>query len=166
MELMGDNTELVFRSGMTFTVDNPMACRSAMSSSAQYGKGKTPKLILKSNGNQFKPMFVLGGSSHQITIENLLLESSGKSPFGDAIHADGSNIMIKGCDFENLDSAIVDTGSPTGLMAYNNISGPLISYFAYVKGSDQALLGNIAGDSTKQHNIRIYGSRILAYGND
>ena len=74
--------------------------------------------------------------------------------------------MIKGCDFENLDSAIVDTGSPTGLLAYNNISGPLISYFAYVKGSDQAFLGNIAGDSTKQHNIRIYGSRILAYGND
>jgi hypothetical protein len=35
-----------------------------------------------------------------------------------------------------------------------------------VRGTDQAYIGNIAGDSREQHNIRIYGSRVLAYGND
>ena len=70
-------------------------------------------------------MFVLAESSHQVTIENLLLESPAHPHSAMRFTPTGSNIVIKGCDFENLDSAIVDTGSPTGLLAYNNISGPL-----------------------------------------
>jgi PKD domain-containing protein len=166
MQLVGNNTELLFRSGMKFNVGTPISLPFSNVVVGAYGKGKTPKLVLKPNGNQFKPMFVLSNSSHQVSIENLLLESNGAQPFGDAIHAGGSNVVIKGCDFENLDSAIVDSGSPAGLVAYNNYAGPLRSYFAYVKGSDQAFLGNIVKNSTKQHNIRIYASRVLAYGND
>ena len=59
MQLMGDNTELVFRSGMTFDIDNPMSLPFSNVVIGAYGKGKTPKLVLTSNGNQFKPMFVL-----------------------------------------------------------------------------------------------------------
>ena len=165
-QLLGDNTELLFRSGETFNVDDSISLPFSNVVIGAYGKGKTPKLLLKPSGNQYKVMFGMTGASHQITIENLLLEGSGSAAFGDAIHAGGTNIVIKGVDFENLDSAIVDASSPAGLLAYNNVAGTLRSYFAFVQGSDQAFLGNIAGDSTKQHNIRIYGSRILAYGND
>jgi hypothetical protein len=130
-----------------------------------YGTGKTPQLQIRS-GQQFQPIFVLTGASHQVTIENLTLKAMGTSMFGYGIVAGGSNIIIKGLTFANLDSAIMDTNSPVGLLAMNNYAGVLKEYFAYVNGSDQAFLGNVAGDSTGQHNIRIYGSRILCYGND
>jgi PKD repeat protein len=166
MQLVGNNTELLFRRGQTFSVTSAMNIPFSNVVVGAYGKGKTPKLVLKTTGNQYSTMFGMTDASHQITIENLLLESNGANAYGDAIHAAGSNIVISGCDFENLDSAIIDSGSPQGVLAYNNSAGTLRSYFAFVKGSDQAFLGNSAGDSTKQHNIRIYGSRILCYGND
>ncbi len=167
MQLLGNNSELLFRSGQTFTMTKAINVPFSNVVIGAFGKGKRPKLVLQAKGKkQYKTMFGFSDKSHQVTIENLLLESNGKDPYGDAIHTGGSNIVIKGVDFENLDSAIVDAGAATGVMAYNNYAGPMRSYFAFVKGSDQTFLGNIAKDSTKQHNIRIYGSRILAYGND
>jgi hypothetical protein len=163
-QLLSDSTALYFRSGMTFKMKHALSLPFKNVIVGAYGKGKTPRIRLD-NPSRFAPMFLFSNSSRQITIENLYLYAKG-SAHGEGIRPDGTNITIKGIDFENLDSAIMASGAPTGLLAYNNVAGPTRSYFAYVKGSDQAFLGNIVSDSTEQHNIRIYGSRILCYGND
>jgi hypothetical protein len=165
-ELLGNNTEILFRNKMKFAVGNPISIPFKNVLIGSYGKGKPASLVLRPNGNQYKPMFVLTKASHQVRIENLALSAAGKSPFGDAIHTGGSNIVIHHCGFANLDSAMVGTNAPTGVLAYDNRAETLRSYFSFVRGSDQVYLGNVAGDSTKQHNIRIYGSRILCYKND
>ena len=163
-QLLGDNTALFFRSGMMFKMKNALSLPFSNVIVGAYGKGKTPRIRLD-NTARYAPMFLFSNSSNQITVENLVLYGKGRA-HGEAIRPDGTNITIKGCDFENLDSAIMESGAPTGLLVYNNFSGPTRSYFAYVKGTDQAFLGNTVRDSTEQHNIRIYGSRILCYGND
>src|SRR5581483_7573289 len=59
MQLMGNNTELVFRRGMKFTINNSISLPFSNVVIGAYGKGKAPKLILKPNGNQYKVMFGL-----------------------------------------------------------------------------------------------------------
>ncbi len=77
---------------------------------------------------------------------------------GEAVRPDGTDIVIRNCQFLNMDDAIMNDQSPVGLMAMDNTAGTLKEYFAFVNGSDQVYLGNTApGDSSSQHNIRIYG---------
>jgi hypothetical protein len=111
---LGDNTALYFRSGMTFKIKSPIALPFSNVVIGAYGKGKTPRLVLQTGGDQYKAMFQMTGSSHQITIENLLIEGDGKDLNGQAIHADGSNIVVKGVNFRNLDSAIMPNGTTSG----------------------------------------------------
>src|SRR2546421_972139 len=134
-QLLGNNTEVLFRNKMKFAVGNPISISFHNVLIGSYGKGKAANLVLKSNGNQYKPMFVLTKPSHQVTIENLSLSAAGKSPFGDAIHTGGSNILVKHCLFTNLASAMGGVNSPTRLLAYHNPAGKLRSSFSFVQGS-------------------------------
>lgn len=165
-QLLTDNSSLYFRSSETFKINKSITIPFSNVQIGAYGNGKTPRLELM-KGNNDTSIFQLSGGASHVSISNLLLEANTKSgAFGEGIYAAGSNITIKGMDFEHLYNAIQASGTPRGFVVQNNDAGVLTGYFAYVKGSEQAYMGNIAGDSTAQHNIRIYGSRILCYGND
>jgi hypothetical protein len=165
-QLLTDNSNLYFRSGQTFQTNSSINLPFSNVQIGAYGKGKSPSIQLM-KGNNETSILTLGTDASNVSISNLLLEGNPKAPaFGEGIYAAGANITIKGIEFENLYTAIQASGTPRGLVVQNNDAGVLNGYFAYVRGSEQAYMGNIAGDSTAQHNIRIYGSRILCYGND
>ena len=165
MQLVGNNTDLLFRRSETYKLTTPISLPFSNVQVSSYGSGKAPALQIKTSGDQYRPAFSLSGKSKQVTIENLKIDAS-SAYTGYGIVAGGSDITINSVDFEQLDSAIMATDKPTGLLAQSNYASTLREYFAYVEGSEQSYLGNTAGDSTAQHNIRIYGSQILAYGND
>ena len=95
-----------------------------------------------------------------------MLTAAGTSRIGVGIQPQGQNLVIRNCNFQNLDDAINGNFGPVGLLALDNTAGVLKEYFTYIKGTDQAYLGNTVGDSTGQHNFRTYGVRVLCYGND
>ncbi len=83
-----------------------------------------------------------------------------------AIQPGGTNLVVRNCNFQNLDDALNCNLNPVGVFAMDNTSGVLKEYFSYIKGSDHVYVGNTVGDSAVQHNFRTYAVRVLCYGND
>ena len=121
---------------------------------------------MPSTSSQFLPIVTTSAASNNTVVRDLTLDAAGSSRIGVGVQPDGTNIVIRNCNFQNLDDAILGNLAPVGVMAMDNTAGVLKEYFAYIKGTDHVYLGNTIGDSTAQHNFRTYGIRVLCYGND
>jgi hypothetical protein len=163
---LGDNTQLLFRRGETFTDATTINISFDNVTISAYGAGNAPILQVPSGTTQFLPLIVTTATADNTIINGLQFQASASARIAIAIQPAGTNLVVRKCNFQNLDDAFNCNLSPTGLMALDNISGVLKEYFSYIKGTDHVYLGNTVGDSATQHDFRTYGTRVLCYGND
>jgi hypothetical protein len=166
LPFLTDNTLLLFCRGQTFSLTNTINVTFSNVTIGAYGDGSAPVLQLASGSGQFLPMIQTATTAQNTVIRDLKFTAAGSSKIGVAIQPQGTNLVVRNCDFQNLDDAINSNLYPAGVLAMDNTAGVLKEYFAYIKGTDHAYLGNTVADSTGQHNFRTYGIRVLCYGND
>jgi PKD repeat protein len=168
LPLLSNNTQLLFRRGETFAAASTIIVSFSNVTIGAYGDptAAAPVLQLPSTATQYLPIVTTSSSATNTIVRDLTLTAAGNSKIGVGVQPQGTNIVIRNCNFQNLDDAILSNISPVGVMALGNTAGVLKEYFAYIKGTDHVYLGNTIGDSTGQHNFRTYGIRVLCYGND
>ena len=166
LPFLSNNTQLLFHRGETFSVTQTINVTFSNVTIGAYGTGSAPELQLPSTSSQFLPIVTTSAASNNTVVRDLTLDAAGSSKIGVGVQPDGTNIVIRNCNFQNLDDAINGNFGPVGLLALDNTAGVLKEYFTYIKGTDHVYLGNTIGDSTAQHNFRTYGIRVLCYGND
>ena len=163
---LADNTQLLFHRGQTFSLINTISVPFGNVTIGAYGDGDSPTLLLPSGSGTFQPFIQPTSSARNTVIRDIKFVAAGSSRIGVAIQPFGQALVVRNCEFQNLDDAILSNFSPVGVLAMDNKAGVLKEYFAYIKGTDHVYLGNTVDDSTGQHNFRTYGIRVLCYGND
>ena len=168
LSLLTDNTQILFKRGETFVLENTITIPFSNVTIGAYGDptAAAPVLLLPNQSTQYLAMIQTTSAARNTVIRDIELTAAGSSKIGIGVQPAGQNIVIRNCDFENLDDAMNCNLSPVGVLAMDNTAGPLREYFTYIKGTDHVYLGNTVGDSTGQHNFRTYGIRVLCYGND
>src|SRR5205823_6744357 len=122
-QLLSDDVTLLFRRGRTYVFPLAISLQYQNVQIGAYGKGTTPDLQIPVSAKQYTSAFLMNARSHQILIENVLIESPNRIA-GEAIRSSGTNIAIRNCRFSNMNSAIMNNLAPAGLLAYGNVSGP------------------------------------------
>ena len=182
--LAGGHAILLFKAGGTYPADNALPVAGPDVVVGRYGEGPQPVLLL-SRGTEYKPGHFINGTvsvnnnADGVTIQHLTFTSpytvadpAAPAPkVGvDAIVARGRNVVVRGCSFRGVDDAVNANGNPAGLLVQDcDAPGPtdLRAYLVWGQGTDHAYLGNTVGNSTREHNIRIFGlTRVLMYDND
>ena len=168
LALMTDDSQILFARGETFVLQNTITIPFSNVTIGAYGDSSlaAPTILLPNASAQYFPMIQTTSTAGNTVIRDLEFTAAGTSKIGVGIQPGGQNLVIRSCDFENLDDAINCNLGPVGLLAMDNTAGPLKEYFTYIKGTDHVYLGNTVADSTGQHNFRTYGIRVLCYGND
>jgi PKD repeat protein len=170
--MLADDTQVLFRRGATFDVSASLSIDHRNVTFGAYGDGARP--LLRRVAGAGESIIGLYGSADRVTIEGLAFDSphalanpSDPAPKigADGIYVRGANVVVRGCEFLNLDDAINANGKPAGLMVLDN-TAPLATgvrgYFVWSEGSDHVYLGNTAANSTREHNVRTVGvNRIL-----
>jgi hypothetical protein len=166
LPFLGDNTTLLFHRGQTFSVTSTISVPFSNVTIGAYGDGDAPTLQLPGGSSQFMPFIQPAVNARNTVIRDIKFVAAGSSKIGVGVQPFGQGLVVRNCEFQNLDDAILSNFSPVGVFAMDNKAGVLKEYFAYIKGTDHVYLGNTVDDSTTQHNFRTYGVRVLCYGND
>ncbi len=162
-ELVGDNTEVLFQRGHTYTTSECMQLGFNNVEVGAYGSGASP-IIRYTGGMDHNAVFgTMGGKN--ILIHNLGIDSASTTlddqGYVDGVRIGGQNITVRDCSFINAGYAINTNGFPDGVLIQDNISpnaNSIRMYFAWVQGKDQVYLGNTSKDSIHGHNLRIGGA--------
>lgn len=168
--MVGDNTEILFRRGDTFTTDNGMSITSDNVVVGAYGDGSAP--VIKYDGpRSYRCLISTHASSENVAIRGLVFDSiyddssiKFETNMPIAIKPSGTNTSVQNCTFLNLGYAINSNSEPTGLLVQDS-SAPsktaLRGYFVWADGQDHAYYGNSAANSG-QHIIRVSGADRVA----
>jgi hypothetical protein len=173
MSMVGDNTEVRFRRGDTFSLASGATINDDNVVVGAYGTGNRP--ILKYTGEKnYGVIFRTDEVGHNVTIRDLTFDSIYSSATNEdglpsAIRPDSPNTTILNNVFYNLGYAVNGNQNPNGLLVQGN-SAPsttgLKGYFAWVQGNDQSYLGNTVANAFA-HVLRVVGgNRILIEDND
>jgi hypothetical protein len=165
---VGDNTQLLLRRSETFSLTNTISIPFSNVTIGSFGDptAAAPVIQIPSTAGQFFPFIQTTAAAQNTVIRDLEFTAAGSAKIGVAIQPQGTNLVVRNCDFENLDDAMNCNLGPVGVLAMDNTAGVLKEYFTYIKGTDHVYLGNTVADSVGQHNFRTYGIRVLCYGND
>src|SRR5438552_1282542 len=98
-ELLSDNTTILFRRGRTYVFPAALSLQYRNVQIGAYGKGTTPDLQIPVSAKLYTSAFLMNPRSHQILIENVLIESPPHRIAGEAIRSCGTNIAIRNCQF-------------------------------------------------------------------
>jgi hypothetical protein len=183
--LAGGHAILMFKAGGTYPATTMLAVSAPDVVIGRYGQGPPPVILLSRGPLDIrgKPsssgVFSIDGRTDGITIQHLTFTTPYvvDDPAGvankvgiDAIVARGRNVVVRECSFRGVDDAVNANGLPVGLIVQGcDAPGPtdLRGYLIWGQGSDHAYLGNRAGNSTREHNIRmVYLTRVLICDND
>ncbi len=174
MNMVGDNTEVLFNKGDTFSVPTGGTINSTNVVVGSYGSGAKP-IMMFTGPKTYGAIFTTGGKAKDVTIEGLTFDSIYNkhheiAGMPDAIHSAGTNITAYQCTFLNIGYGLNTNMKPTGvLMQECDAPDPegLRSYLAYCQGSDQVYIGNTVANSTREHCIRVDGTDrvLIAYNN-
>ena len=162
-ELVGDNTELLFQRGGTYTTSTAMNIGFDNVAVGAYGSGATPVLKYTGGLDYNAILMTMGGKN--VTVQNVAFDSSSTTMddtgYNDAIRIGGQDITIRNCTFINAGYAVNTNGLPDGVLVQDNVAPNLTSlraYFAWVQGADQVYLGNSVKDIQNGHDLRVGGA--------
>ena len=182
--LAGGHAILMFKAGGTYPASSMLAVSAPDVVIGRYGQGPQPVLVFSrgptdARGKGPTGTLSIDSRTDGITIQHLTFTTpyvvadpagvAGKVGI-DAIVARGRNVTVRECAFHGVDDAVNANGLPVGLIVQGcEAAGPtdLRGYLVWGQGSDHAYLGNRAGNSTREHNIRmVYLTRVLIHDND
>ncbi len=171
--MIGDNTEIFFRRGDTFSATTGMQIYRKNVVLGSYGSGNLP--VIRWEGKlEFTSMVWIGQISRDIKVSNLTFDSkyggTGSDGMPQAVSGCATGITVQGCTFLNVGYAINAQSMPNGLIALDNsvpLKNGLRSYFCWAAGKNITLLGNYVANSAREHDIRIAGADnvLVAFNN-
>ena len=161
-QLAGSSTKIEFRRGETFAVNSSLMLNGHDMYVGAYGNGANPVLIRGQGGDG--TVFYVSSKASNITIQGITFDSiypavNGVAPKIPvcAVWAQGTDLVVRGCTFLNVDDAIMGGTSPSGVFVLDN-SAPLETgirgYLCWVTGNNWTVLGNTVANSTREHVIR------------
>jgi PKD repeat protein len=168
--LGGSNTRIQFNRGQTFPVTSTLWIAGHDEAIGAYGTGANPVLMFApTDGSQAN--FFVGNQAANTTIQGLAFDSPNAVTTGPAnelvgyaIWAGGTNLVVRGNIFLNVEDAINATQQPAGVIVQDN-SAPLIKglrgYFCWVDGTNWSILGNTVVNTTRQHCVRVNASDVV-----
>ncbi len=175
VQLLGDNTELLFARGQTFnfaagvgvTWDNVLV--------GAYGSGAQPVLNF-TNPVAGSAFFWTFNTTAQFTVQDVTFTTLLGVNFSSvatppvAVSAAGYDITVQRCTFAYMSYGVDASGAPVGLNVFDDVSpnaDGLDGYFVWGQGSDLVLVGNSAASSVGQHIFRTLDtSEVLVADND
>jgi len=161
-QLAGSNTKVEFRRGQTFQVNQTLSLSGHDMYVGAYDDGANP-ILMRNAGDGPMTLFVTPAASNA-TIQDLTFDSPNPAINGvgtelsvSGVWAASTNVVVRGCTFLNLETAVDGEAQPHGIILQDN-SAPLLTglrgYFAWVDGTDWSILGNTVANSTRQHVVR------------
>ena len=163
-ELLGSDTQLLFRSGDTFPMESTLSVNGYKNVIiGSYGNGPQPVLLWDGGRNTGSSLLVTQAGSQDVTIRGLTFDTvfthdTEETGVPDAIRPAGVNVTVYGNTFLNVASAVNAATRPTALLVEGN-SAPLVTglraYFVWAEGADIVVLGNNVVNSTREHIVRV-----------
>jgi PKD repeat protein len=160
MQLLGDNTRLLFKSGESYNLARELSLPYSNVLVGAYGQGSKPRINWTGSGDT---MFSTEQQSSNIVIQGLSFDTPSARngtdqgpPF--AVKTGGANIVVRDNEFLNVGYAVNANEAPTGLLIQDN-TAPLATgirgYFAWIQGRDVTLFGNTVANVTREHDVRM-----------
>jgi len=158
------NTRYLLQDGGTWDVDNSDLNFAGLQHVylGSYGNGSQP--VIKYIGKNLNGMVTFSSDASGITIQGLTFDSkytSDDSGQDDAIQPSGNDLAFIGNTFLNIQDDFNLNGIPSNVLIQDNSSpnaNDLDGYFAWVQGSDIAVIGNSVANSIDQADFRIGGA--------
>jgi hypothetical protein len=162
VSMLTNNTELLLLAGQKYDVTQSEHITKSNVLIGRWGTGADP-ILNRIQGGGVSTFWL--GYMDGVTIQNITFDSpyavtgNAAPNIGvSAIFAGGKNVTVRNCTFLNVDDAINESSSPTGVLIQDNTS-PLATglrgYFVWTVGSEQTIIGNYAANSTRQHIVRM-----------
>ena len=172
--MVGNNTEILFQRGDTFTLSAGMKFRATNVLVGAFGIGDRP--VIKWTGERtptaiFQP---LSGSAN-ITFQDMTIDTRFNQDANDAstplgFSPSGTNITVRRTELLNLMYGANLNTQPDGFMFQDN-TAPLETgirkYLVWVEGEHTTIIGNTCANSTREHVVRgNHLSKLLVMDND
>jgi hypothetical protein len=169
--LAGSDSTVLFHRGETFNVTSTLWFTGHDEAAGAYGTGSSPVLMWVPNDGSLVEVYVSSKASNS-TIENLTFDTPNAVTSGAAndidnafaIFAGGTNVVVLGNTFDNVEDAVNGGEQPTGVIVQDN-SAPLLKgmrgYLCWVDGNNWTILGNTVANTTRAHCIRVNGSDVV-----
>lgn len=174
-QLMGNNSKVLLKRGQTFTLTQTFKMHFVNVQLGAYGSGDRP--VIKGYTGSTAVMISLSPTlSQNVTIEDVTFDTASAPATGtdnmpQAIMFRGSGILVRGCKFLNVGSALNSDDNPKGVMVQDNevpTTSGLRGYFVWMRGTDLVIVGNNVANSTREHIVRSSSndtSRVLITNN-
>jgi PKD repeat protein len=164
--VLGNNTEILLKSGDTFYTGSSLHISFTNVLIGSYGTGASPQ-IMRTIGNGLSTIASFG-PTNGLTIENITFNSPYPATASTANHkigvggifVGGQNVTVRNCTFLNIDDAINENANPTGVLIQGN-SAPLMTglrgYMVWGQGAQDTIIGNFAANTNVEHIVRCVG---------
>jgi hypothetical protein len=172
--MLGDNTEILFKRGETFTLKNSMHFKGSNIVVGAYGIGDRP--TIKWNGaRDTSAIFSYASNARSVTVQDLSIDTIFNKDTNDkgtplGFTPDGQNITVRRCELLNLQFGANLNSKPNGFLFQDNIAPletGLRKYMVWAEGDRITIIGNKAANSTREHIVRANGvSKILVMDNE
>src|SRR5207249_3251073 len=110
--LIADNTEILLNRGDTFTIGNAITISSRNLVIGAYGNGDRPR-VNWTGTTGYSALITTSSAARDITVEDLSFDNASSVHI---IHAGGTNIAVRGCEFLHVDYAVNTNLKPTGVL--------------------------------------------------
>lgn len=179
MQLLGDDTRLMFHRGDSFAVTHGLTISNSNVLIGSYGDSAAPAKLVYAGGVVSGTAILSLSGARDVTIQDLSLDSAGSTytTAANGIYLGGTNLTVRRVQFLNLSDALNLNRDPVGVLVQDN-TAPLAdvwrnggqgvhNYFAWVQGTDLVFLNNTVANSGA-HGLRAAKGydRLLLAGND
>jgi len=174
--LAADNTRVLFKRGMKFTIDQSLIINEDHLLVGAYGTGARPLLYrVEGVGDS---IFRTTPDADDVTIEQFRIDSQYKADANGpapkipvtGLYAGGTNITMRDIEFGDVGTGVNANQKPTGLLVQDTVATKPYgtrSYSVWGQGTDLVILGNVSKASSREHNVRTSGAeRVLVAYND
>lgn len=168
MQLLDNNTEILFRRGDKFTMNQTFQIPYTNVLIGAYGIGEKPKIVWNGKRDSSN-MFATTSKSRDVTVQDLSLDSIFTSDTNDngapiGMRPIGTNITFQRNTVLNLMHGANLNARPDGFLFLGNdapLKTGLRKYFVWAEGEHVTIVGNSAANSTREHIVRAnYVSKI------
>ncbi len=176
-QLLGDNMQVLFHDGDTFTTNSRYGLNILGWDNVtvgSYGQGHQPILMYNGPHATGSLISVQPGTQNLVvqglTFDTIYTHNGDTVSVPWAVGPTGDNITIRGNTFLNVEDGVMMNSVPSDVLVQDNsVPDPaaLNAYFAWVQGHDIAIVGNSVTNSTGESLIRIAGAdRVLVADNN
>ncbi|MGD0140427.1 MAG: hypothetical protein ABSD28_16280, partial [Tepidisphaeraceae bacterium] len=174
-QLLSSDTRVLFHDGDTFDMTNQVNLGGLQDVYVgSYGSGAQPTIFY--DGPAVGGVLIGTSSSSSgivvqgLTFDSIYVDNDNQQSIPSAFFPNGNDLTIMDNTFLNLGYDMNFNQAPTNVLVQDNTSPDptaLSGYFAWVAGSEIAILGNTVANSTTEAIVRIAGATDLelAYNN-